>query len=119
PSGDGIEQIKFAQRVKSEAFSVRATEQAVKSHIESVDADLLPLPADATPATRGQASPPEQLAALEQDINTPLGTQVAISQIAKGKGKVTIQFANAEEFERLRILLRGSQQSEWTTSTAA
>lgn len=118
PLGDEVEQIKFAQRIKSESLSVRATEQAVKAHIEVADGDLLSIHSDAPASGDRKTSRPEQIAALEQEFKTALGTQVSITQNAKGKGKVTIQFANPEEFERLRTLLLRGEQSEWTPAAA-
>lgn len=109
PLGDEEQQIDFAYRIKAEVMSVRATEQAVQDalHTESVDLlDMGDTPAKVKP-TRS-----EQIAFLEQQLKTALGAKVALSQNAKGKGKVTIHFANAEEFERLRSILMPNQTSE-------
>jgi ParB family chromosome partitioning protein len=43
----------------------------------------------------------EQLAALEQELRTSLGTKVDLSQSAKGRGRITIHFRNHDEFLRL------------------
>lgn len=118
PLGDEGEQLSFARRVKEESLSVRATEQMVKSHIESVDSHLLPFSEGAASSERPKPTRSEQIGALEQQFKTALGTQVAISQNAKGKGKITIQFANADEFERLRGMLLGGTQSGWTSAAA-
>ncbi len=119
PLGDESEQLAFARRVKEESLSVRAVEQAVKSHIESADGHLLPFSEGVASAKKTSGSSrPEQIAALEQEFKTALGTQVAITQNAKGKGKITIQFANADEFERLRAILAGGQQSHRISAAA-
>ena len=47
----------------------------------------------------------EQIASLEQELRTALGTKVDLSQTAKGRGKITIHFKNHDEFARLRQLL--------------
>ena len=47
----------------------------------------------------------EQIASLEQELRTSLGTKVDLSQTAKGRGKITIHFQSHEEFERLRQML--------------
>lgn len=109
PLGDEEQQIDFAYRIKAESMSVRATEQAVQDAIHSDSADLL------DPGASGAKPKPtrsEQLSFLEQQLKTALGAKVALSQNAKGKGKMTIHFANAEEFERLRSVLMAEQVSE-------
>ena len=45
----------------------------------------------------------EQIASLEQELRTSLGTKVDLSQTAKGRGKITIHFKSHEEFARLRL----------------
>ena len=113
PLGEEAEQIEFAQRISRERMSVRATEQAVQNHIHSLDDDLLRVVgadgvrrdvgagnASKPPATRG-----EQLEALEQELQTAVGTKVKLQQNAKGNGKITLHFKNAEEFDRLRQML--------------
>ncbi|MEM1304291.1 MAG: hypothetical protein AAGG46_05320, partial [Planctomycetota bacterium] len=50
----------------------------------------------------------EQLAHLEQQLQTAIGVKVGLSQNAKGKGKITLHFKDADEFERLRTLLTSS-----------
>jgi len=112
PLGEEAEQIEFAQRIQRERMSVRATEQAVQNHIHSLDDDLLRIvgadgvsrdvgaTSSKPPATRG-----EQLEALEQELQTAFGTKVKLQQNAKGNGKITLHFKNAEEFDRLRQLL--------------
>src|SRR5690606_29153965 len=55
PLGEEAEQVAFARRIKEESLSVRATEQAVKAHIESVDNHLLPF--DEGVATKQKSAP--------------------------------------------------------------
>jgi ParB family chromosome partitioning protein len=106
--------------VKEESLSVRAIEQAVKAHIESVDNHLLPFNESvaSSSSAKAPASRPEQIAVLEQELKRVLGTQVAITQNAKGKGKITIQFANGDEFERLRAILTGGETASWMPAAA-
>jgi ParB family chromosome partitioning protein len=105
PLGDEQEQIEFARRIKKDGLSVRATEQGVQDRILSLDGDQLRIvdeEGNSRPVPRPRN---EQIAALEQELRTSLGTKVDLSQSAKGKGKITIHFASHEEFARVRQLL--------------
>lgn len=105
PLGDEQEQIRFAARIEMESWSVRATEQAVQDHVHATDGDGLRL-VDAEGNSRPVARPRnEQIAALEQELRTSLGTKIDLSQTAKGRGRITIHFKNHDEFERLRQVL--------------
>jgi ParB family chromosome partitioning protein len=105
PLGDEQEQIEFARRIKKDGLSVRATEQGVQDRILALDGDQLRI-VDAEGNSRPVPRPRnEQLAALEQEIQTALGTKVDLSQTAKGRGRITIHFKNYDEFSRLRQLL--------------
>jgi ParB family chromosome partitioning protein len=105
PLGDEQEQIEFARRIKRDGLSVRATEQGVQDRIQSLDGDQLRI-VDADGNSRPIARPRnEQVASLEQELRTSLGTKVDLSQSAKGKGRITIHFTSHEEFARIRQLL--------------
>jgi ParB family chromosome partitioning protein len=109
PLGDEGEQVKFAQRIKKEGLSVRATEQAVQDRIRSLDDQPLRI-IDAEGTSRPVANPrTEQIAFLAQELSTALGTKVDINQTAKGRGRVTIHFKNHDEFARLRHILSARQ----------
>jgi ParB family chromosome partitioning protein len=47
----------------------------------------------------------ENLASLEQELRTALGTKVDLAQTAKGRGRITIHFKSHEEFARVRRML--------------
>ncbi|MCO6042498.1 ParB/RepB/Spo0J family partition protein [Aeoliella sp. ICT_H6.2] len=108
PLGDEEQQIDFAYRIKAESMSVRTTEQEVQDALHASSEDMLDTIGgdNAQPAAKPTRS--EQLAHLEQELKTSLGTNVKLTQNPKGKGKVTIHFADAEEFERLRAILTAS-----------
>ena len=90
--GDEQEQIEFAQKIKKEGLSVRATEQGVHDRIHTLDGDQLRI-VDADGNSRPVPRPRnEQVASLEQELRTSLGTKVDLSQTAKGRGKITIHF---------------------------
>src|SRR6185503_3630329 len=106
PLGDEQEQIDFAQKIKKEGLSVRATEQGVHDRIDSLDGGdglrIVDAEGNSRPVQRPRN---EQVASLEQELRSSLGTKVDLSQTAKGKGKITIHFTSHEEFDRIRTLL--------------
>ena len=107
PLGDEQEQIRVRRAAsRRKACRVRATEQA-----RAGPHPLARRRSDCGSSTRKAIRAPsprprnEQIASLEQELRTALGTKVDLSQTAKGRGKITIHFKNHEEFERLRQLL--------------
>jgi ParB family chromosome partitioning protein len=105
PLGDEQEQIEFAQRIKKEGLSVRATEQGVQDLIRTLDGgDLRIVDADGNsrPVTKPRN---EQIAFLAQELSAALGTKVELTQTAKGRGRITVHFKNQDEFARLRQML--------------
>lgn len=105
PLGEEAEQIAFAERIKRERLSVRATEQEVQNQVHQLDDELLRIVGDDGVSRKPKATRSEHLATLEQELQTAVGTKVALQQNAKGKGKITLHFKDADEFERLRQLL--------------
>lgn len=108
PLGDEEQQIDFAIRIKAESLSVRATEQAVQDQVHAGDDLLGVVGTDGQNKKASRRPRSEQIAFLEQELKTAVGTNVSLTQNAKGKGKITLHFANADEFERLRALLTAS-----------
>ncbi len=102
PLGDDSEQIAFCDRVQSQGLSVRATEQAVSEHIQNTEPDTIKFPSTSAKAKRTKS---DQIASLEQELRIALGTKVEIKQSARGRGKMIVHFANADEFERLRAAI--------------
>jgi ParB family chromosome partitioning protein len=93
-------------------MSVRATEQGVQDRITALDGDQLRI-VDADGNSRPVPRPRnEQIASLEQELRTSLGTKVDLSQSAKGKGKITIHFTNHEEFARIRQMLSAANMPQ-------
>jgi ParB family chromosome partitioning protein len=112
PLGDEQEQIEFAKRIKRDGMSVRATEQGVQDRITALDGDQLRI-VDADGNSRPVPRPRnEQIASLEQELRTSLGTKVDLSQTAKGKGKITIHFTSHEEFARIRQMLSAANMPQ-------
>jgi ParB family chromosome partitioning protein len=96
------QQTVTARRVVSEGLSVRKVEQLTQD--AAVEGGLRVVGDDGVSRKPG-ATRSEQLAALERELSDTLGTKVALTQNAKGAGKVTIAFKDADEFDRLWALL--------------
>src|SRR5690606_15053814 len=108
--GEEREQIKIARQIIDEGWSVRATELNVAEILSAQDAAELGHAGPATSAARRSVTP--QVESLQQELKLQLGTKVEIRQTTRGKGKITIHFANPDEFERLRALLSTQSTGE-------
>jgi len=99
--GEEGEQIEFAERIKTEELSVRAVEILVKETVRQADAEPLSVfsAEDNPPDARTQDA---NLASLEQEFRSSLGTKVDLKQSASGKGRIIIHFTSHDEFDRLR-----------------
>ncbi len=103
PLGDEQQQLEFARRIETESWTVRETERRVSEQLESEDG-VVNLTVPPKTSSRKRAITP-QIASLEQQLRLSLGTKVEIRQGTRGKGRITVQFANASEFERLIQLM--------------
>lgn len=103
PLGNEDQQVEFARLIVSEAWNVRETERRVTEQLDAEDG-VRPNVIGKDRTARKRVSP--QLAALEQQLRLALGTKTEIRQNARGRGKITITFANAEEFERICQLIQ-------------
>lgn len=104
PIGEEDVQAATAQKIIDENWSVRATE----SHV----GELLRAEEDTetgrkvTNASRQKRKPvPPHIESMQQEMRMVFGTKVEIKASARSRGKITIHFNDAEEFERLRDLL--------------
>ncbi|MBN1910481.1 MAG: ParB/RepB/Spo0J family partition protein [Pirellulales bacterium] len=104
PLGEEHEQNEFCKRIQKEGWTVRQTEQFVQEAIDKADAEPLAV-AGRVGKSRPSRPKDDQLAALEQEFRLALGTKVKLTHNARGRGKLVIQFANHDEFERLRAHL--------------
>jgi ParB family chromosome partitioning protein len=111
PIGDESLQLKIAKQIIDEGWSVRAAEFYVAELIRDEEARAIGTEGAASRARRQPVTP--QIEALQRELKLQLGTKVEIRQTGKGKGKITIHFHNADEFERLRALI--STQSTGST----
>lgn len=105
---DAEQQSEMARRVVAEGMSVRATEDLVRAIVERTSQGADGVMTDlASEARRRSRSP---FTHVEERLVDALGTKVQIKGSVK-RGRVVIDFAGAEDLERLLdILGRGSGQ---------
>lgn len=92
PLGDEREQIALGRRIEAEQLSVRTIEQLVEEQVQSDEAPS---------SSKAKRTKSDQVASLEQDLRSLLGTKVEIKQSSRGKGKIVVHFDSHDEFERL------------------
>jgi len=104
PIGDEEIQVRTAQRIIEDRWSVRATESFVADLLKKEEDDETGRKViNATRQRRRQVSP--QIEAMQQEMRMIFGTKVEIKSSARGRGKITIHFTDADEFDRLREIL--------------
>ena len=108
PLGDRREQMDYARRIKLEGLSVRAVERMVSEDIGRADKQGLNA-VGRKKGTSGKRTSGGHIGSLEQELRMALGTKVDIKATTRGKGRITIHFSNADEFERLRLILLEEQ----------
>lgn len=104
PIGEEDIQVQMAGKIIAESWNVRATESAVGEMLRNEeDADT---GVKVTNKSRQKRKPiPPHIEAMQQEMRMVFGTKVEIKASARSRGKITIHFNDAEEFERLRELL--------------
>jgi ParB family transcriptional regulator, chromosome partitioning protein len=107
PLGDEGPQVSFLEQILEQGWSVRETERQVQAKIAHEDGEPLRVVGLGEPGgkTRTRSG---QVASLEQELRSALGTKVEIRQNAKGRGRIVIHFTGHDEFDRLRGLLTDS-----------
>ncbi len=104
PIGDEEVQHRTATKIIDEGISVRATESLVAEMLKAEeDKETGRKIVNATRQKRRQPSP--HIESMQQELRMVLGTKVEIKSSARGRGKITIHFSDAQEFERLREML--------------
>ena len=101
PLGEELIQVDFLNDILREGMSVRATERAVAERITSDDFG--------GKRTRRSRTTNNQVASMEQELKTALGTNVNIKPGSKGRGKIEIKYSSEAEFQRIRGLLMASK----------
>lgn len=101
PVGDETVQSNIARKIMEDRWSVRATEQHVAELLKTEeDSETGRRVVNATRQKRTGPSP--QIEAMQQEMRMLFGTKVEIKSTVRGRGKITIHFANPDEFERLK-----------------
>ena len=103
------EQLEVAAKVQAEGWSVRETERFVQNLVQTGKAELPKTPGenwqivDQAGEARAVSRQSEQIRQLENEFRHFLGgIKIKLAQTnEKGKGKLTISFANHAEFERV------------------
>ncbi|MEM9367540.1 MAG: chromosome partitioning protein ParB, partial [Planctomycetota bacterium] len=104
PIGEEAVQASVAAKIVDERWSVRATEARVGEMLKAEEDEDTGL--KVTNASRQKRKPtPPHIEAMQQEMRMVFGTKVEIKSSARHRGKITIHFNDAEEFERLRALL--------------
>ncbi len=103
PIGDEEIQMRLAKQIQDESWSVRATEAHVaellrKEEDEETGKKIVN-------STRQKRTVTPHIESLQTELRHQLGTKVEIRQTSKGRGKITIHFTTADEFDRLRAIL--------------
>jgi ParB family chromosome partitioning protein len=103
-SPDRAFQEDLAKRAANQGLSVRAVEDAVRRHVTGE------LPEGGAPPTGAPAAPPASrlpppgLLELEELLAAHLETRVTV-QLKAGKGRLTVEFADLEDLERIYRLM--------------
>ncbi len=103
PIGDEDDQLRLAGQIREEGWSVRMVESHVNELLRSEDGSEGEGTGTGRPRTKRSVSP--QVEALQTELRHHLGTKVEIRQTSKGKGKITVHFTSADEFDRIRAIL--------------
>lgn len=107
PLGDEREQREFCNRICRDGLSVRDVERLVAERLAEDEPVAIAGSVHAAAKTKRPRS--EQLAALEQELRSALGSKVEIRTNARGRGKIVIHFQNHDDFDRLRDQLTDGQ----------
>lgn len=90
---EGARQVEAAKRIAARGMSVRETEALVGKLQRGQ-------------TTRRSAPPDRDLARLEEEVSSRLGTTVEIRPGSKGRGRIIVQYANLDHLDQLLKKLR-------------
>ena len=88
-------QIKLFHEIQKNGYSVRKVEEMVQQIKDSEDNET------AKKVIKGKAELPEEFTLLKNRLSQFLNTKVQFTCSPKGKGKISIPFANEEELEHI------------------
>jgi ParB family chromosome partitioning protein len=100
------DQLALAGKIREEGWSVRKTEEAVRALQPA--SDTIPFPGtDGATEPKGKSPAlTNHLLSLQDQLRDWLGAKVEIKLKGKEAGKIVIEFATNDDFERLLSLLR-------------
>lgn len=90
---EGARQVEAAKRIAARGMSVRETEALVGKLQRGQ-------------TTRRSAPPDRDLARLEEEVSSHLGTTVEIRPGSKGRGRIIVQYSNLDHLDQLLKKLR-------------
>jgi ParB family chromosome partitioning protein len=90
---EGVRQVEAAKRVAARGMSVRETEALVGKLQRGQ-------------TTRRSTPPDRDLARLEEEVSSRLGTTVEIRPASKGRGRIIVQYSNLDHLDQLLKKLR-------------
>ena len=91
-------QIKVYKDIMKNGYSVRKVEELVNTIKNGDDVKI------GTKTMKGSSVLPKEFEVLKKRLASLMGSKVQMTCSAKGKGKITIPFANEEELERLMLM---------------
>lgn len=102
------EQLALSAKIQAEHWSVRKTEEAVRGLQQTQPQDTLPFPGgDGETAPKSKkAELTNHLASLQNQMRDWFGATVEIKLKGKEAGKIVIEFASNDDFERILGKLR-------------
>jgi ParB family chromosome partitioning protein len=108
---DETYQVALARRIVDEQLSVRAVEEAVRLRNEG------PAPEEDEPPAPSPSEKPASYLEVEELLADRLDTRVKVGGTG-GNGRLTVQFADVEDLDRItRILLGEPRRSEDTPTS--
>lgn len=107
------EQIEMCKLIQRDSLSVRKTEEAVKKLLGRDDSapETIPFQKPEETSASEPAGKSNHIVSLEGQLRECLGTKVEIRVTGKDAGRITVEFNNNAEFERLVKALRSAGES--------
>jgi len=99
------EQIELCHQIRDDGWSVRQTEQYVRSLLDGETKNSNWNIVDQQGIAKPARQKDDQTLALEQDFRNTLGSKVKLTHNNQGKGKIVISFTSHDEFDRLYQLI--------------
>lgn len=97
-------QVKLFKEIQRNGYSVRKVEELAKKIKEGEEIEI------GNKKIVAKASLPEEFDLLKKRLSSFFNTKVQMTCSAKGKGKISIPFANEDELERIMTLLDNIKQ---------